>query len=116
MKRAVMVGGLLLCSLSQAYATTHYEMNYRDIIRPHGHKRSEAVYNSALSFCYGQTGLSRGEADTQACAPAASDRRPPSRCAVQLGARQRPLPDVDIVDGKVSWCGFQTIQRTGLAG
>jgi hypothetical protein len=58
--------GLLLCSLSQAYATTHYEMHYRDIIRPHGHKRSDAVHNSALSFCYGQTGLSREAADTQA--------------------------------------------------
>jgi hypothetical protein len=66
MRRAIIISGLLLCSLSHAYATTHYEMNYRDTIRPHGHKRSDAVYNSALDFCYSQTGLSRDDADTQA--------------------------------------------------
>jgi hypothetical protein len=64
MKRAIAIAGLLLCSLSQAYATTHYEMNYRDTIRPHGHPRSSAVYNSALGLCYGQTGIARDAADT----------------------------------------------------
>jgi hypothetical protein len=66
MKRAIVIAGLVLCSVAQAYATTHYEMNYRDTIRPHGHKRSEAVYNSALDSCYRQTGLARDAADTQA--------------------------------------------------
>jgi hypothetical protein len=66
MKRAVIIAGLLICSLSDAYATTHYEMSYRDTSRPHGHKRSDAVYNSALDFCYSQTGLSRDDADTRA--------------------------------------------------
>jgi hypothetical protein len=66
MKRFVIVAGLLLCSFSQAWATTHYEMNYRDTIRPHGHARSQAVYDQALDSCYAQTGLSRDAADTQA--------------------------------------------------
>jgi hypothetical protein len=39
-------------------------MNYRDIIRPNGQPRSDAVYNSALDFCRGQTGLSRNGKDT----------------------------------------------------
>jgi hypothetical protein len=51
--------------LSQAYATTHAEMVYRDIIRPHGHKRSDAIGNSSLDFCYRQTGESRYGADTE---------------------------------------------------
>ena len=66
MKCAIIIAGLLLCSLSQACATTHYEMNYRDTVRPHGHPRSDAVYNSALNFCYSKTGMSRDKADTQA--------------------------------------------------
>jgi hypothetical protein len=36
MKRAIVVAGLVWCSWSPAFATTHYEMNYRDIIRPNG--------------------------------------------------------------------------------
>jgi hypothetical protein len=66
MQRAVIVTALVLFSLSPAFATTHYEMNYRDTVRPHGHKRSNAVYNSALNFCYNLTGLARDEADTPA--------------------------------------------------
>jgi hypothetical protein len=41
-------------------------MNYGDIVRPNGQPRSDAVYNSALDFCYGQTGLSRNGKDTAA--------------------------------------------------
>jgi hypothetical protein len=66
MKRAITAAGMLLCSLSQAYATTHYENSYRDVIRSHGHKRSQAVYDSALDACYAQTGLSRDVPDSQA--------------------------------------------------
>jgi hypothetical protein len=66
MKRPSIIAGLLLCHLSQALATTHYAMSYHDTIRPHGHPRSEAVYDSALDFCYGKTGLSRDAADTPA--------------------------------------------------
>jgi hypothetical protein len=65
MKRAIIVAGLLLGPLSQAYATTHYENNYRDLIRPHGQPRSQAVYDSALEACYAQTGLAREAADSQ---------------------------------------------------
>jgi hypothetical protein len=66
MKRVCIIAGLLVCSLSQAYATTHAEMVYRDIIRPHGHKRSDAIGNASLDFCYRQTGDSRSAADTEA--------------------------------------------------
>jgi len=66
MKRAIVIAGLLLCSFSQAWATTHYEMSYRDTIRPHGHARSQAAYDRALDSCYAQTGLARDAADTPA--------------------------------------------------
>jgi len=39
---------------------------YHDNIRPHGHPRSDAVYNAALDDCYSQTGLARTAQDTQA--------------------------------------------------
>jgi hypothetical protein len=58
MRRAIIISGLLLCLLFHAYATSHYETNYRDTIRPHGHKRSDTVCNSALDLCYSRTGLS----------------------------------------------------------
>jgi hypothetical protein len=35
--------------------------------------------------------------------PAVSDRFAPLRCATRPGARQRPLRDAEIDDGKVSW-------------
>jgi hypothetical protein len=66
MKRRILIAGLLLCSLSPAFATTHFVGSYRDTIRPHGHKRSDAVGNANLDFCYRKTGQSRYEADTQA--------------------------------------------------
>jgi hypothetical protein len=66
MKRVIIVAALLLCSLSQAYATAHYENNYRDLIRPHGHARSQAVYDSALDACYARTGLTREAPDSPA--------------------------------------------------
>jgi hypothetical protein len=66
MKRAIIVSALVLCSLSPAFASTHYEMTWRDTIRPHGNKRSSAVSDAALGFCYSQTGLDRDAASTQA--------------------------------------------------
>lgn len=66
MTRSLVVAALLLCSLSQAYAASHAEMVYCDTIRPHGHKRSDAVGNASLDFCYRKTGASRYEADTPA--------------------------------------------------
>ena len=41
-------------------------MTYHDTIRPNGHPRSDKIYNAALDYCYGQTGLSRNDADTAA--------------------------------------------------
>jgi hypothetical protein len=64
-KRAIIIAVLVLGCAAPALASTHYEMNYRDTIRPNGQLRSAAVYNSALDFCYGQTGLSRDEKDTR---------------------------------------------------
>ena len=98
MKRAVIIAGLLICSLSDAYATTHYEMSYRDTSRPHGHKRSDAVYNSALDFCYSQTGLSRDDADTRAF----------KDCMKGRGFRWLATKEVMVVlaykvDGVVNW-------------
>jgi hypothetical protein len=61
-----MVAALVLASVSTASATSHYEMNYRDTIRPNGQPRSQAVYDAALDACYSQTGLSRDDADTPA--------------------------------------------------
>jgi hypothetical protein len=40
--------------------------NYRDLIRPHGQKRSDAVFQATLDACYAQTGASRFHADTPA--------------------------------------------------
>jgi hypothetical protein len=64
MKRAVIAATLLLCPLAPAFATTHYEMTWRDMVRPHGHKRSQMVYDADLNTCYDQTGQSRETAST----------------------------------------------------
>ena len=52
---AVLATGLA----SGASASTHGESMYRDTIRPHGHARSDAVYNAAVNACYAATGESR---------------------------------------------------------
>jgi hypothetical protein len=59
MKRTIIVTALMLGSLSPAFATTRYVMQYHDTIRPNGHKRSKAVGDAALAACFSQTGLSR---------------------------------------------------------
>lgn len=74
MKLAIIVAALVLSSLAPAFAASHYEMTYRDTIRPNGQPRSDAVYNSALDFCYAQTGLSRNEEDTPAFKSCMNDR------------------------------------------
>jgi hypothetical protein len=65
MKRAIIATFLLLFSLSQAYAS-YPVVNFRDMIRPHGHKRSAAVGKANIEFCYRKTGLTRYQVDTQA--------------------------------------------------
>ena len=64
MKRGIIVTVLLMCSLSQAYASRPV-VNFRDMIRPHGHKRSAAIDKANIDFCYRKTGLTRYQVDTQ---------------------------------------------------
>ncbi len=66
MKRLILSGALILCGLTGASATTHYVTTYRDQIRPHGHVRSDAIYNANIEACYRATGASRTEADPPA--------------------------------------------------
>ena len=66
MKKILATAAALTASLSPALASSHYEMMYHDNIRPHGHPRSDAVYNAALDDCYSQTGLARTAQDNQA--------------------------------------------------
>jgi hypothetical protein len=66
MNRTIAAAALVVCSLSPAFATTHYVMQYHDMVRPNGHKVSDAAFNAALNACYSQTGLSRNAAATQA--------------------------------------------------
>jgi hypothetical protein len=65
MKYSIVVSVLLLCSLNQAYAS-HPVVNFRDMVRLNGHKRSAAIGNANIEFCYRKTGLTRYEVDTQA--------------------------------------------------
>ena len=39
---------------------------YYDLIRPNGHPRSDAIHQTDLDFCYGQTGASRFRLDNAA--------------------------------------------------
>lgn len=57
MKRIIITTALLLGTAlaAQAYPVA----KYYDLIRPHGHPRSDAVHQADLDFCYAQTGQSR---------------------------------------------------------
>jgi hypothetical protein len=70
---------LLLCSLNEAYAS-HSVVNFRDMIRPHGHKRSAAIGKANIDFCYRKTGLTRYEVDTQAFKDCTSVWARPQSC------------------------------------
>jgi hypothetical protein len=65
MKRAIIACALLLLGtfVAQAY---HSDDTYRDLVRPNGQPRSDAIFNADLNFCYRQTGASRMDADTPA--------------------------------------------------
>jgi hypothetical protein len=65
MKRAILISVMLLAGVSSAQADDS-EMNYRDLIRPQGHPRSDAIYTQNLDLCYNQTGIDRKLADTPA--------------------------------------------------
>jgi len=64
MQRTFLVAMLLLGTAASAQARSLDR--YYDLIRPHGHPRPEAVFQSALKACYAQTGASRYRADTAA--------------------------------------------------
>jgi hypothetical protein len=64
MKKLILVGAVLLGALSpglvsSASASTHGESTYYDTIRPHGHARSDSIYNAAVNACYSSSGESR---------------------------------------------------------
>jgi hypothetical protein len=59
MKTALILSALLLGLASSAHASTHGESTYRDLIRPHGMPRSDAVYNAAVNGCYTRAHESR---------------------------------------------------------
>ena len=66
MRRAIIISIILLASCVAARGDQTVTEAYRDLIRPHGHKRGPAASQAALDFCYGQTGDIRGLADTPA--------------------------------------------------
>jgi hypothetical protein len=59
MKTALILSALLIGLASNAYASTHSEKMYRDLIRPGGKPRSDAIYSTAVNGCYTQTHESR---------------------------------------------------------
>jgi hypothetical protein len=59
MKTALILSALLVGFASSAYASSHGETTYRDLIRPHGQPRSDAIYDAAVNGCYAQTHESR---------------------------------------------------------
>lgn len=65
MKRLLVTSVLLLSGSSGAFAGTPVD-HYRDLIRPHGHARSEAIFQANLDHCYAQTGADRTKHDTAA--------------------------------------------------
>jgi len=84
MKRIVIATALLLASVLAAQA--RWEVKYYDLIRPNGHKRSDAVFRSNSDFCYRQTGQSRYVLDGPAF----------RKCMLSRGYRfmwQRQIPD-----------------------
>ena len=59
MKTALILSALLVGLASNAYASSHSEKTYRDLIRPDGKPRSFAIYSAAVNGCYAQTHESR---------------------------------------------------------
>ncbi len=58
-KLTLAVAILAIGMVSSASASTHGESTYYDTIRPHGHPRSEAIYNANVNACYSSSGESR---------------------------------------------------------
>jgi hypothetical protein len=53
--RTPVICAALVGTISVAHADWHYETTYRDLVRPNGQPRSDAVYQSDLDFCSRQT-------------------------------------------------------------
>jgi len=64
MQRTIITTVLLLGALVGAHASSLD--TYRDLIRPNGHPRSNAIHQADLDFCYRRTGASRYRPDTPA--------------------------------------------------
>jgi hypothetical protein len=58
-KMTLVVAVLATGLASSAGASTHGESMYYDTVRPHGHPRSDAIYNASVNACYGSSGESR---------------------------------------------------------
>jgi hypothetical protein len=63
MKRLVLITILLLCGALNVEAAGRTEV-YRDLIRPNGHPRSDAIHDADLNLCYARTGADRNRPDT----------------------------------------------------
>jgi hypothetical protein len=66
MNKVIAAAVFVVAFCSPAMASSHFEATYHDNIRPHGHPRSDAIYNAALDDCYAKTGQARNARDTQA--------------------------------------------------
>jgi hypothetical protein len=82
LKRTVITAVLLLAATAGAQAVSLD--TYRDLIRPHGHPRSDVVFQAALDACYGATGASRFRPDTPAF----------RQCMLGRGYRWRSMRDL----------------------
>jgi hypothetical protein len=58
-KLTLVIATLATGLASSASASTHGESTYYDTIRPHGHPRSDAIYNAGVNACYRSSGQSR---------------------------------------------------------
>lgn len=65
MRTLLVTSMLLLGGACCAFAGTPID-HYRDLIRPHGHPRSNAVFQTSLDRCYSRTGADRTKHDTPA--------------------------------------------------
>jgi hypothetical protein len=64
LQRTIIIFAAVLAGI--AHANAQPQMIYRDLIRPHGQPRSDAIHEADLDYCYGQTGASREQPDTPA--------------------------------------------------
>ena len=66
MKRIIVATALLLGTAVAAQAQAVPQTMYKDLIRPNGHMRSDAVHQADVDACYRQTGTGPYAPDTAA--------------------------------------------------